>query len=60
MLALVLSMPALAHAQSDGRFSGTVLDPSGAVVAERDRGGQERAHRRGAHGDDRRRRAATS
>src|SRR6188472_307092 len=33
VLALVLSMPALMHAQSDGRFSGAVLDPSGAVVA---------------------------
>src|SRR5262245_37412157 len=32
VLALVLSMPAAASAQSDGRFSGAVLDPSGAVV----------------------------
>ena len=30
---LVLSMQAVAHGQSDGRFSGVVLDPSGAVVA---------------------------
>ncbi len=33
VLALVLSMTALTHAQSDGRFGGAVLDPSGAVVA---------------------------
>src|SRR6187402_3237527 len=32
-LALVLSMQAAASAQVDGRFSGAVLDPSGAVVA---------------------------
>jgi len=33
VLALALSMPAAANAQSEGRFSGVVLDPSGAVVA---------------------------
>ena len=33
VLALVLSVAAAANAQSDGRFSGAVLDPSGAVVA---------------------------
>jgi hypothetical protein len=33
VVALALSMTALTHAQSDGRFSGAVLDPSGAVVA---------------------------
>src|SRR5438045_2947211 len=33
VLALLLSMPALMQAQTDGRFTGAVLDPSGAVVA---------------------------
>src|SRR6185436_15239208 len=32
-VALVLSLPALAAAQTEGRFLGAVLDPSGAVVA---------------------------
>ena len=32
-MVLVTSLPALLQAQSDGRFTGTVLDPSGAVVA---------------------------
>ena len=32
-MVLVVSLPALLQAQSDGRFTGTVLDPSGAVVA---------------------------
>lgn len=30
---LMVSMSAVAHAQNDGRFTGAVLDPSGAVVA---------------------------
>src|SRR5262245_23350118 len=33
VLALVMSTSTAANAQSDGRFSGVVLDPSGAVVA---------------------------
>src|SRR5436190_8389033 len=32
-LALIAATSAIAHAQNDGRFSGAVLDPSGAVVA---------------------------
>ena len=31
--ALLLLLPVLAAAQGDGRFTGAVLDPSGAVVA---------------------------
>jgi hypothetical protein len=31
-LAVILAVPALALAQGDGRFTGTVLDPSGAIV----------------------------
>ena len=30
---LALMLPVLASAQNDGRFTGAVLDPSGAVVA---------------------------
>ena len=49
VLGLALSIPAAANAQSDGRFSGVVLDPSGAVVAgatvvvKNERTGAERA-----------------
>ena len=32
VLAVILAVPALALAQGDGRFTGTVLDPSGATV----------------------------
>ena len=32
-LALIVSMTAVAYAQNEGRFTGAVLDPSGAVVA---------------------------
>src|SRR5262245_37012079 len=49
LLAIALLLPALAFAQTDGRFVGVVLDPSGAVIPgatvtiKNERTGEERA-----------------
>src|SRR5690349_5618356 len=49
LLAIALLLPAIAFAQNDGRFTGVVLDPSGAVVpgatvtVKNERTGEERS-----------------
>src|SRR5262245_12809771 len=49
LLAIVLLLPAIAFAQNDARFTGVVLDPSGAVIPgatvtiKNERTGEERS-----------------
>jgi hypothetical protein len=49
LLVIALLLPAIAFAQSDGRFTGVVLDPSGAVIpgatvtVKNERTGEERS-----------------
>ena len=60
VLALALFFPALAFAQTEGRFVGVVLDPDGRGHPGRHRRRQERADGRHADGHVQRARDATS
>ena len=50
LAAIILALPTRALAQNEGRFTGTVLDSSGAFVPGATVVGQEPEDRRGAHG----------
>src|SRR6185436_2111417 len=56
LLVIALLLPAVAFAQNDGRFTGVVLDPSGAVIpgatvtVKNERTGDERAVKSSADG----------